>query len=132
MPRGSKVLIVDDDKMLAEMYQERLEIAGFPTVLCSDGEHALRVIHKENPDVILLDIMMPHLNGYQTLEALKSDPDTKDIPVIMLTALMRDFNRGKAVAAGAADFLIKSEITPNDAIMAIDDVLTRIEELKKY
>lgn len=125
MKRGSKVLIVDDDKTLAEMYQERLEIAGFPTTICFNGEEALRKINSEKPDIILLDIMMPKINGYETLASIRSDPQTKDIPVVMLTSLMRDFNRGKAVAVGANDYLIKSETTPADVLTTISEVLEK-------
>ncbi len=128
MPKGSKVLIADDDKMLAQMYQERLELAGYPTIICFDGEEVLVKVHTEKPDIILLDIIMPRLNGYDALAAIKSDPETKDIPVIMLSALMRDFNRGKAVDAGANDYLIKSEVTPKEIVATIEDVLKKARE----
>ena len=125
MPKGSRVLMADDDKMLIDMYKERLELAGYIVTLCRNGEEALGKIREAKPDIVLLDIMMPKINGYEALASIKSDPATKDIPVIMLSALMRDFNREKAVEAGADDYLIKSEAMPADVVTKIEQVLTK-------
>jgi len=125
MPKGSKVLMADDDKMLIDMYKERLELAGYNVEICRNGEETLAKVREFQPDIILLDIMMPKLNGYEALASLKSDPQTKDIPVVMLSALMRDFNREKAVEAGADDYLIKSEAMPVDVITKIEQVLQK-------
>ena len=125
MPKGSKVLMADDDKMLMDMYKERLDLAGYLVTSCSNGEEALAKTREIKPDIVLLDIMMPKLNGYEALAALKSDPQIKDTPVIMLSALMRDFNREKAVEAGADDYLIKSESMPADVITKIEQVLSK-------
>ncbi len=123
MPKGSKVLMADDDKMLLDMYKERLELAGYTVESYGNGEEALAHVHDFMPDLIMLDVMMPKKNGYETLAALKTDPVTKNIPVIMLSALMRDFNREKAVEGGAEDYLIKSEAMPSDVITKIEQVL---------
>lgn len=125
MPKGSRILMADDDKMLIDMYKERLELAGYQVSICRDGEEALAQVRREKPDIILLDIMMPKANGYEVLASLKSDPQTKDVPVVMLSALMRDFNREKAVEAGADDYLIKSEAMPSDVITKIEQVLQK-------
>jgi len=125
MPKGSRVLMADDDKMLIDMYKERLELAGYIVTLSRNGEEALSKIREVKPDIVLLDIMMPKVNGYEALASIKSDPATKDIPVIMLSALMRDFNREKAVEAGADDYLIKSEAMPADVITKIEQVLAK-------
>ncbi len=125
MPKGSRVIMVDDDKMLVDMYKERLELAGYNIVVSRNGEEGLAKVRMEKPDIVLLDIMMPKINGYEALASLKSDPQTKDIPVIMLSALMRDFNREKAVEAGADDYLIKSEAMPSDVITKIEQVLQK-------
>ena len=125
MPKGSKVLMADDDKMLIDMYKERLELAGYTVEIGRNGEEALAKIHDFQPDIVMLDVMMPKLNGYETLASIKSDPQTKDIPVIMLSALMRDFNREKAVESGADDYLIKSEAMPADVITKIEQVLQK-------
>lgn len=125
MPKGSRVLMADDDKMLIDMYKERLELAGYGITICRNGEEALAKTREIKPDIVLLDVMMPKINGYESLAALKSDPETKDIPIIMLSALMRDFNREKAVEAGADDYLIKSEAMPADVITKIEQVLQK-------
>lgn len=117
--------MADDDKMLIDMYKERLELAGYVVTLSRNGEEALGKIREAKPDIVLLDIMMPKINGYEALASIKSDPATKDIPVIMLSALMRDFNREKAVEAGADDYLIKSEAMPADVITKIEQVLAK-------
>lgn len=128
MPKGSKVLMADDDKMLIDMYNERLQLAGYQVTICRNGEEAITKVKETKPDIILLDIMMPKLNGYETLASIKSDPTTKDIPIIMLSALMRDFNREKAVEAGADDYLIKSEAMPADVITKIEQVLQKYQK----
>lgn len=125
MPKGSKVLMADDDAMLLDMYKERLGLAGYVVEAVSNGEEMLAKLKEFQPDIILLDIMMPKVDGYEVLASMKSDPTTKDIPVVMLTALMRDFNREKAVEAGADDYLVKSEAMPSDVITKVEQVLVK-------
>ncbi|MBM2821096.1 MAG: hypothetical protein HW405_856 [Candidatus Berkelbacteria bacterium] len=125
MPRGTKILMVDDDKMLIDLYKERLELAGYHVDISRDGEEGLAMVHKAKPDLVLLDIMMPKVNGYEALASIKSDPATKDIPVIILSALMRDINKSKAVESGADDYIIKSEAMPADVIKKIEAVLKK-------
>lgn len=125
MPKGTKILMVDDDKMLIDMYKERLELAGYAVEISRDGEEGLAKVHQTKPDVVLLDIMMPKVNGYEALASIKSDPATKDIPVIILSALMRDVNKAKAVESGADDYIIKSEAMPVDVIKKVEAVLKK-------
>jgi len=125
MPKGTKILMVDDDKMLIDLYKERLELAGYSVEVSRDGEEGLAKIHTAKPDLVLLDIMMPKVNGYEALASMKSDPATKDIPVIILSALMRDVNKSKAVESGADDYIIKSEAMPADVIGKIEAVLKK-------
>lgn len=125
MPKGTKILVVDDDKMLVELYKERLELAGYQVEVSRDGEEGLAKIHQAKPDLVLLDIMMPKVNGYEALASIKSDPSTKDTPVIILSALMRDINKTKAIESGADDYIIKSEAMPVDVIKKIEAVLKK-------
>ncbi len=125
MPKGTKVLLVDDDKMLVELYKERLELAGYQVEISRDGEEGLAKIHQVKPDLVLLDIMMPKVNGYEALASIKSDPATKNTPVIILSALMRDINKSKAIESGADDYIIKSEAMPADVIKKIEAVLKK-------
>lgn len=125
MPKGSKVLMADDDAMLLDMYKERLELAGYVVEATPNGEELLARLKEFQPDLIMLDVMMPKLDGYGTLASIKSDPASKDIPVVMLSALMRDFNKEKAMEGGADDYLIKSEAMPSDVITKIEQVLVK-------
>src|SRR3972149_6869058 len=125
MPKGTKILMVDDDKMLIDLYKERLELAGYNVEVSRDGEEGLAKIHSVKPDLVLLDIMMPKVNGYEALASIKSDPTTKNTPVIILSALMRDINKTKAVESGADDYIIKSEAMPADVIKKIESVLKK-------
>ena len=125
MAKGSKILLVDDDKMLVDLYKERLEIAGFQVEVGRNGEEGIRKTKEFKPDIILLDIMMPKVDGYQALAAIKSDPATKDIPVIILSALMRDVNKTRAMEVGAENYIIKSECMPGDVIKKIEQTLDK-------
>lgn len=125
MAKKTKILMVDDDKMLLDMYKERLELAGYQVETSTNGEECLVKIHEVKPDIVLLDIMMPKVNGYDTLASIKSDPATKDTPVIILSALVRDINKSRAIEAGADDYIIKSEVMPADVIKKIENVLVK-------
>jgi CheY-like chemotaxis protein len=121
-----KVLIADDDPTLAGMYKAQLEEEFFEVVLAADGEEALEVAHRERPDIILLDVLMPKKTGEEVIIELKNDPATVDIPVIILTNL-----GGKITSAndaeefGADDFIIKSESEPRAVVNAIKKVLEK-------
>ena len=128
MPQKTKVLMVDDDRMLLDMYKERLELAGYEVTGCANGEECLTKVHEMKPEIVLLDIMMPKVNGYDTLAAMKSDPQTKDIPVIILSALVRDINKSRALEAGADDYIIKSEVMPADVVKKIEAVLAKYQK----
>src|SRR3990167_9285690 len=125
MPKGTKILMVDDDKMLIDLYKERLELAGYQVEISRDGEEGLAKVHEVKPDIVLLDIMMPKVNGYEALASIKSDPATKDVPVIILSALMRDVNKSKAVESGADDYILRENAVPADVIQKIEAVLKK-------
>lgn len=127
MANGKKIIIADDDKTLVSMYRDRLEHEGYVVFDCANGEELLKQVGAIKPDLIMLDLIMPRLNGYDTLLSLKSDPVTKDIPLVILTTLINDFNRGKAIDAGATEYLIKSEVTPKEVIATIRDILAKSE-----
>lgn len=120
---GKKVLIVDDDAFLGGIYATKLEIEGFAVVSARDGEEGLRAALKEMPDLILLDVLMPKLDGFEVLKRLKSDPTTKAIPVIMLTNLGQKEDVEKGLAEGAEDYLIKAHFVPSEAVVKIKKVL---------
>lgn len=120
-----RVLIVDDDQTLCDMYSERLKAEGFDVVVAHNGEEGAAKAVEYLPDVILLDLMMPKVNGFNTLEILKSTQETKDIPVLLLTALIQEENKKRGIQAGAEDYIIKSETMPGAVIEKIKSVVQK-------
>ena len=116
-------MLVEDDNNLREIYQARLNSEGYETVTASDGEEALSIVGKEKPDLIILDVMMPKISGFDTLDLLKNSPVTKSIKVIMMTALSQAEDRARAQKLGAQNYLVKSQVTLEDIVKAIKDAL---------
>jgi CheY-like chemotaxis protein len=106
-PKPSKILIADDDPLNCELLEAYLEGEGYQIETATNGQHTLDCVAKSQPDIILLDIMMPKLSGYEVCKRLKADPKTRDIPILMITALAEMGDIEKAVNAGANDFLTK-------------------------
>jgi len=104
---NKKILIVDDEKLIVKMSSIILEQAGYHTTGVNDGESALEIVISLAPDLILLDLMMPGLDGFQVLERLKSDDNVKDIPVIIVSALEEKENIDRARSLGATDYIVK-------------------------
>jgi DNA-binding response OmpR family regulator len=103
----TKVLIIDDAEDLSNLLKVNLEVEGFDCLIAPDGESGLTQALEEKPQIILLDIDMPGMNGYEVLEKLKENPDTSGIPVIMCTTKKRAEDIEKAYATGADDYLVK-------------------------
>jgi len=124
----SKVLIVDDDVTLRDMYAERLKAEGFEVDTAGNGAEGIEKAKSAKPDVILMDVMMPQVNGFNALEKIKQDADIKDIPVIMLTALIQAENKTRGLQAGAAGYIVKSETMPGEVIKKINAVLAKAKK----
>jgi len=105
--RKSRVLVVDDNAQNLELLVEYLQSMDVETATARDGLEALEAVARENPDLILLDIMMPRMSGFEVCRKLKSNPETRDIPVIMVTALNELGDIERAVESGTDDFLSK-------------------------
>lgn len=118
------ILLADDDLTLAEMYSERLKASGFTVDVVHDGQACLDRVKSTKPDLILLDIMMPKLNGLDVLKALKADPETADIPVVLLTALIQELDKVKAITNQAVEYYVKSETMPGVLIKQINRILS--------
>lgn len=116
-----KVLFVEDDDGLAEVYVARLDTEGFDVKRVPNGEDALAKALEFKPDLILLDAMMPQVNGFDVLDILRNTPDTANVKVIMLTALSQESDRKRAESLGADDYLVKSQV-------AIADVVAKIKQ----
>lgn len=123
MGAGKTILLVDDDLTLREMYEERMKAEGFNIIQATNGEEALKKASEAKPDIILLDIMMPKVNGFDVLKELKSNPELKDIPVIVLTALIQDVDRVQGKKLGASDYIVKSETMPGEVISKIKNAI---------
>ena len=106
---GKKILLIDDEIDLAKIAKERLEGAGYAVAWASNGDEGLKMAAKEGPDLILLDILMPKKDGFEILQALKSDMHTWGIPVIMLSVKTESDVLFKARELGAADYFIKTD-----------------------
>lgn len=108
--KSKKILLVDDDPLIIRMYQTKLSKDGYNISLAFNGEEAIIKAKKDKPDLILLDLMMPKMNGIETLEQLKKDSDTKDIPVVILTNLEdKKDDVEKAKKMGALNYWVKAE-----------------------
>ena len=119
----AKIMLVEDDKSLREIYSIRLVAEGYNIVSAGDGEEALGLAVQEKPDLIISDVMMPKISGFDMLDILRSTPETKDIKVIMMTALSSDEQRQRSEALGAAKHLVKSQCGIEDVINAVHEVL---------
>ena len=104
---GKTIFIADDESGFVSTLKSRLEFEGFGVMTAEDGKEALRLIYEEKPDLILLDIMMPNLNGYQVCRELKGNDDTSAIPILMLTAKSQESDKFWGREAGADDYVTK-------------------------
>lgn len=107
-----KVLLIEDDVAAAEMYRLRLAVDGYTVVTANDGREGLRMAAEEAPDFIYLDLRLPGLDGFEVLEHLRSDPETANIPVIILTNFGEPELRERGLRLGALEFLVKADTTP--------------------
>jgi DNA-binding response OmpR family regulator len=123
-----KILLIEDDNFLVEMYTTKFELEGFNVVSAEDGQKGLSLAKTENPDIILLDILMPKMDGFSVLEELKKEEQLKDIPVILLTNLGQKEDVKKGFELGAAGYLIKAHFMPSEVVEKIKKIL---EESKK-
>lgn len=119
----TKILLVEDDKSLREIYGVRLLAEGYDIVSAGDGEQALAMAIKERPQLIVSDVMMPKISGFDMLDILRSTTETKDIKVIMMTALSSEDQRKRGVALGADRYLVKSQVGIEDVVRTVHEVL---------
>lgn len=117
------VLLVEDDNFLANIYKTKFELEGFKVTVSSDGAGGLSTAKKKLPDVILLDILLPKMDGFSVLTQLKKDGATKDIPVILLTNLGQKDDVEKGIELGAVDYLIKAHFKPSETVAKVRKVL---------
>lgn len=119
----TKILLVEDDKSLREIYSVRLLAEGYTLISSGDGEEALAEAISEKPDLIISDVMMPKISGFEMLDLLRSNESTRNIPVIMLTALSSEQQRDRGTRLGADRYLIKSQVGIEDIVRTVHEVL---------
>lgn len=116
---GKKILLVEDDDSLASVYVTRLEAEGFVVKRVPNGEDALAAAVNMRPDLILLDVMMPKVSGFDVLDILRNSPDTANVKVVMLTALSQEVDKQRAEELGVDDYLVKSQVVIADVVERI-------------
>lgn len=119
----TKILLVEDDKSLREIYGVRLLAEGYDIVSAGDGEEALAMAIKDRPNLIISDVMMPKISGFDMLDILRSTTETRDIRVIMMTALSSEDQRARGESLGADRYLVKSQVGIEDVVRTVHEVL---------
>lgn len=120
---AKKILIIEDDKFLRELIARKLSSEGFLICDAIDGEIGLKKVKEEMPDLILLDLILPGIDGFEVLAKIKEDPAISSIPVIILSNLGQRDDVEKGLSLGAVDYLVKAHFTPNEIIKKVGDVL---------
>lgn len=121
MSKG-KILVVDDEINITQILEFSIGSEGYQVITASNGEEAIDVARKEQPNLIILDIMMPKIDGYEACRIIKANPLTKNIPVILLTAKGRDIDKRLGYEVGATDYIIKP-FSPTQLIERIQELL---------
>lgn len=124
-PKYTTILLVEDDKFLEDIFATRLQNEGYNIVVAGDGETGLKLASEKHPHLILLDIILPQMDGWEVLEKLQGQEMTRDIPVILLTNLGHEEDVEKGLKSGAAGYLIKAQYTPTEVINKVKDVLEK-------
>ncbi len=118
-----KILIIEDDSFLSEMYSTKLIQEGFETEIAVDGEQGIDKIKNIKPDLVLLDIVLPKMDGFEILESIKKDPEFKNIPIILLTNLGQKNEIEKGLSLGADEYIIKAHFTPTAVVAKVKEIL---------
>ncbi|MDD4900521.1 MAG: response regulator [Patescibacteria group bacterium] len=120
---NKKILLVEDDATISSIYQAKFTADGFKVLTAQDGAVGLSLAKSEKPDIIMLDVILPGLDGFSVLEEIKKGQTTKHIPVIMLTNLGTEDDKIKGKKMGAADYLVKASLTPAEVSEKVKNIL---------
>ena len=118
-----KVLIIEDDRFLRKIYKNKLEAEGFEVTEAIEGEEGLHKSVSDSPDLIVLDLMLPRKDGFDVLQDIKKNPQTKDIPVIILTVLGQESDIKRGLDLGATNYLIKGQTDLNQVVKVVKQTL---------
>jgi two-component system alkaline phosphatase synthesis response regulator PhoP len=122
-----KILVVDDERHIVRLVEVNLTRAGYEVLTAYDGVEALEVVRKDKPDMIVLDVMMPRMDGFEVLRKLQADPETQNIPVIMLTAKAQDADIFKGWSSGVSSYLTKP-FNPRELLTFVERIFQSLEE----
>ncbi|MDO8507204.1 MAG: response regulator [bacterium] len=118
-----KILLAEDDIQLIDMYKRKFELEGFEVHVAEDGQAALDQLETFTPDIILLDIMMPKVNGLEVLKNIRQTPDKQDMLVIILTNLGNEATSEEIYKIGATDYIVKADMTPIEVVNKVKEIL---------
>lgn len=121
----TKLLIIEDDRFIAKMYQTKLNLEGFDVEVAENGAIGVEKIKSFGPDLVLLDIIMPEMDGFAVLEAIRDDDSINSTSVVVMSNLAQEDHLKRAKALGAKDYIVKSQFTPMDVVKKIKEVLAR-------
>lgn len=123
MTQGKCILLVEDDRFLRKAAEVRLRRAGYTVLTAADGEEALATARTTRPDLVLLDLIMPRLQGFEVLKVLRTQDNMQNVPIVVLTNLSQDADRERAMAQGASGYLVKANLSLDALADAVDNVL---------
>ncbi|RLF61992.1 MAG: response regulator [Thermoplasmata archaeon] len=118
-----KILLVEDDPFLIDIYTTKLKKSGFGMTVAKDGDSALRAVKEEKPDLVLLDIVLPHIDGWEILKKIKNNKELKDVKIIVLSNLGQKQEVEKGLELGAVKYLIKAHYTPSEIVKEVEKIL---------
>ncbi|TSA45379.1 response regulator [bacterium] len=118
---NKKILLVEDEPMLSNLLRQRLEKENFQVIVAQDGAEAVRILKQEKPDLILLDIILPKMSGFEVMETMKNDPTLQAAPVVVVSNLGQDSDVERGQSLGAIGYFVKAQ-------MSIEDLVTKIKE----
>lgn len=121
MPR--KILIIEDDKFLRELITRKLTSEGYQTIEAADGEEGVRMTKSEKPDLVLLDLILPGIDGFEALTRIRKEEETVNVPVVILSNLGQKEDIEKGLKLGATDYLIKAHFSPGEIIEKVSSIL---------
>ncbi len=119
----NKILIIEDDPFLADIYATKFNQEGFSVGIAADGELGFKKIQEEKPDIVLLDIVLPKMDGLEVLKKAKEAPELKSIPIVLLTNLGQEGEIKRGLEAGAIQYLIKAHHAPGEVVNLVKKIL---------
>jgi two-component system phosphate regulon response regulator PhoB/two-component system alkaline phosphatase synthesis response regulator PhoP len=120
-----KILIIEDDRYISKMYQLKLSLEGYDVQVADNGRLGVDKVKEFMPEIILLDILMPELDGFEVLQVIKSDDNTKAIPVLIMSNLGQEDHIQKGMDMGAVGYIVKSQFTPSKVVENIKEILAK-------